>query len=249
MVLRTLLSFILLAFFVLSSLQLRAQTQHTFSGWSAVFGSAKLNSRFSLHFDGQLRSADKWREVQTILLRPGLHYHVRKNHIATLGYAFVYHHRRIGEVDGWGPEHRIWEQYIINQPITLPGRATTLQHRLRVEQRFIGKSIVKNDELATETHQFAQRLRYFARWVVPVTKTTVFKKGAFISLQNEVFVNIGDTYAVNGKFFDQNRVYGSVGYRFSPKYDMEVGFMNQYVSGRSSNTSNNILQLAGYVRL
>lgn len=249
MVVRIFLSLIPVVFLLLSSLQLRAQTLHTFSGWTAVFGSVKLNSKFSLHLEGQLRSADKWSEAQTILLRTGLHYHVRKNHIATLGYGFIHHHRRIGAVGGWGPEHRIWEQYIINQPVKASGRATALQHRFRLEQRFISKSIVKNNELATETHQFAQRLRYFARWVVPVTKTAAFKKGAFVSLQNEVFVNFGDTYAVNGKFFDQNRAYGAVGYRFSPKYDMEVGYMNQYVSGRSSNTSNNILQLAGYVRL
>jgi len=235
--------------FLLSSFGLRAQTQQTFSGWTAVFGSAKLSGKFSLHFDAQARSADKWQEVQTILLRPGLHYQVRKNQLATVGYAFIYHHRRIGTVGGWGPEHRTWEQYIINQRPNLLARTTALQHRFRLEQRFISKSIVRNDKLVTDGHQFAQRLRYFARWVLPFNKTKEFRRGAFMSLQNEIFVNIGDAAAVNGKFFDQNRAYGSVGYRFSPKYDMELGYMNQFVSGRSANTANSILQLAGYVRL
>ncbi|MBN9296053.1 MAG: DUF2490 domain-containing protein [Filimonas sp.] len=237
------------AFFLLSSFRVYAQTQNHFSGWAALFGSFKLNNKFSIHFDGQVRSSDKWQEVQTVLIRPGLHYQVKKNQLATVGYAYVGHHRRIADVSGWGPEHRIWEQYIINQRFPVLERSSSFQHRFRLEQRFISKSVVSNNKLETDGHAFAQRLRYFARWVVPLKKTANFKQGTFVSLQDEVFVNIGDASGVNGKFFDQNRAYGSFGYRFSPKADLEVGYMNQFVAGRANNTSNNILQLAGYLRL
>jgi hypothetical protein len=108
---------------------------------------------------------------------------------------------------------------------------------------------VNGNELATDGFDFAQRLRYFVRAIYPLKKSTAFTKGSFISLQNELFLNIGNTDAVNGKFFDQNRAYGSIGYRFSPVFDLEIGYMNQYISGRSSNISNNILQLAGYLRI
>ncbi|SJZ64507.1 Protein of unknown function [Sediminibacterium ginsengisoli] len=230
--------------------QAQAQTSRPFSGWGAVFSTTKLDNRFSLHFDGQVRSSDKLQRVQTILLRPGLNYKVNKNQVATIGYAFINNSRTIGTVSGWSPEHRIWEQYIINQSFKIGGHATSLQHRFRLEQRFIANSIVANNALKTDGTSFAQRLRYFARGIFPLKPVQQFTQGTFISLQNEIMFNIGDAAAVNGKFFDQNRAYGSFGYRFSPKADLEIGYMNQFVSGRGSvRTSNNILQVAAYLRL
>jgi hypothetical protein len=228
-----------------------SQTQSTFSGWGALFMSAKLNARFSLVFDGQVRSNNEWKEVQTFIARPGLQYklHQNKNMFATLGYGYIGNHRRISGVEGWGPEHRIWEQFILNQSFKPVGHALSLQHRFRLEQRFISKSVLQGNELEINGYDFAQRLRYFARAIYPLKKSNAFTKGSFISVQNELFLNIGNTDAVNGKFFDQNRAYGSIGYRFSPAFDLEVGYMNQYISGRTSNISNNILQLAGYLRI
>ena len=85
--------------------------------------------------------------------------------------------------------------------------------------------------------------------VLPVKKQASFEKGMFAALQNEVFVNFGNTADVNGKFFDQNRFYVAAGYRLSPKSDLELGYMNQYSDGRNSSVSNHIIQLAGYLRL
>jgi hypothetical protein len=69
-------------------------------------------------------------------------------------------------------------------------------------------------------------------------------------LQNEVFVNIGDKSAVNGDIFDQNRAYGAPGYRFSSRFDAEMGYLNQYINGRNDAFSNNpIVQMAVYTRL
>lgn len=224
-----------------------AQTQNTFTGWGAVFASYKLNDKFSIHFDGQGRSTDNWQDMQSFIIRPGLNYHISSNKIITAGYAYVGHHREITDIKGWAPEHRIWEQFIINQRFSVQGHATTLQHRFRLEQRFIGKSIVDGSELTTDGYDFAQRLRYFARSIFPFKKTENFTSGAFISLQDEIFVNVQN--APNDKVFDQNRAYVSLGWRVSPKFDIEAGYMNQFVVGRNSNTANHILQAAAYLRL
>ncbi len=242
-------SAILVCFLCPLTIALQAQAQNTFSGWSALFGTYKLNSRFSIYFDGQARSADQWKELQSYLLRPGLHCQVSKNKIATIGYAYIGHHRRVSDISGWVPEHRIWEQFIINQSFAIGGHASSLQHRFRLEQRFIGRGIVKNNRLATDGHNFTQRLRYFARSLFPLKKTAAFKTGTFISLQNEIFVNVQHASVVNDRFFDQNRAYTSFGYRASPRFDIEIGYMNQFIAGKSNNTMNNILQLAGYLRL
>jgi hypothetical protein len=249
MITRHLLQLLIVLTGILFSENLRAQTANHFSGWGAWFNSTRLNSKFALHFDGQVRSNNEWKEVQQVLIRPGINYFVNKKQIATLGYAFIDHHRFIDGVSGWGPEHRIWEQYIINQSFSISNHFTTLQHRIRLEQRFISVSEAKDNALHTSKYNFAQRLRYFARSIFPLQKSSTFKQGTFVSLQDEIMFNIGDASATNGKFFDQNRAYTSIGYRFSPKLDLELGYMYQYISGKNNTaTNNNILQLAVYTR-
>lgn len=226
-----------------------AQTQQWFSGWSALFATYRLDSRFSIYFDAQVRSNNQWERVQSYILRPGLHYQVNKRMIATVGYAFIGHHRTIDGVSGWGPESRIWEQYIINQSFNIGGHPTSLQHRFRLEQRFISKSVPEGGKLATDGYNFMQRFRYFARSIFPLAQTSPFRQGLFVSLQDELFFNVQNAPVTNGKFFDQNRFYTSIGERISPQFDVEIGYMNQFIIGKSNNTVNHILQLAGYLRL
>jgi len=241
----------LVSLFVLFNLcTLTAQTREDFSGWSAVFASYKLNDKFSIHFDAQLRSADNWEKPQNVLLRPGLNYHISGKTVATAGYAYIGSNRTVSGISGWIPEHRIWQQFIYNQKFDLSARSTTLQHRFRLEERFVGTAIIEGNELKRNDFEFAVRLRYFVRMVMPLQKTESFTHGAFAAFQDEAFFNIKNNDAVtNGKVFDQNRAYVALGWRFSPKFDLEAGYMNQFVLGRSLDISNSIIQLAGYVRL
>lgn len=227
----------------------QAQTVHEFSGWFAFFGSYKINDKFGIHFESQLRSSDQWEQLRNYIIRVGVNYQVKKNMVATLGYAYIGHHRTIMGVSGWGPEHRIWEQFILNKSYSIAGHATSLQHRFRLEQRFISTSVVDGDKLKTENFQFMQRLRYFARSIFPLQPTTSFTNGVYVSLQDEIFLNIQNASVTTGKFFDQNRAYFSLGYRVSRKFDFEFGYMNQFIVGRNNNVVNNILQLATYLRL
>lgn len=231
--------------FILSAFSLHAQTQ--FTGWAASFNSFKIGKRTSIHADVQLRSIDKMEQVQTLLLRTGLNVHINKKFIVTAGYAFIHNYRKLGNVTGYAPEHRIWEQLLYNHSI----KRLQLTHRLRIEQRFISKSIVANNELETDGYATANRFRYFIRTILPLKKPAqTFTSGMFAALQDEVFLNFGDKSAVNGKTFDQNRLYLAVGYRFNKSFDLEAGYMNQYINGRGNAfTNNHIIQLASYLRL
>jgi hypothetical protein len=220
--------------------------QSNVSGWLASFNTIKLKGPLSLHFDGQLRSTDQVKQVQTILLRPGLNYHISKQFVASLGYAYIGNRRSIGTVDGLAPEHRIWQQLLISHPAGF----IPVSHRFRLEQRFISRSFVQNSTLKTDGYDYANRVRYFTRGIIPFNGEKGFQKGMFAALQNEIFVNFGDKRTVNGKFFDQNRAYAAIGYRLKPQLDVEAGYMNQYVSGRrSAFTNNHIIQIAIYTRL
>lgn len=232
---------IILLFIAASSL---AQTQ--FAGWFASFNTFKITEKTSIHFDGQVRSNDQLKNVSTILLRGGLNVHFKKNIIGTAGYAYISNRRILGNVHGYSPEHRIWEQLMVSHHIGF----IPVSHRFRLEQRFISKSFISNGELKNEGNLYANRLRYFNRAIIAFNGEKNFAQGVFAALQNEVFFNFGDKSAVNGKVFDQNRAYIALGYRLSKKLDLETGYINQYISGRGRDfTNNHIVQVAGYIRI
>jgi hypothetical protein len=231
---------------ITTSIFLNATAQSQFTGWVASFNTFKVGKKISIHADAQIRSTDEIKQVQTFLIRSGLNFHLNKKTTVTTGYAFISNKRTVSNVSGYAPEHRIWEQLLYNHKL----KNIFVSHRFRLEQRFISKSIVVNNELKNDGAVYANRFRYFIRNILPLKKEATFTKGMFVALQNEVFVNFGNTSTVNGKFFDQNRLYLATGFRLNPKADMEIGYINQYVNGRGSQfTNNHVLQLATYIRL
>jgi hypothetical protein len=241
----------ILPFLLFFSFFVQSQTTHQFSGWLAAFGRVELKNNFSLHVESQLRSTNELEQIQTLLFRVGLNYNIKSNQILTFGYAYISNRRTVDGVSGYAPEDRIWEQFVLNEAFAFHAHNVSIQNRFRLEQRFIGQSAVEDDQLVTTGFDFVQRIRYFARMIAPFNKTPGgFKKGAFFSLQDEVFFNIGNVSVVNGKTFDQNRAYFSIGYRFSPKNDTEIGYMNQFILNRgTAKTINNIIQIATYIKL
>ena len=234
--------FIVVLFLIMAS---PAKTQTQFSGWLGSFNTFKVNDRFSLHFDAQLRSTNELQQVQTVLLRPGLNFHATKSLVLTAGYAYIQNRRVVSGLSELLPEHRIWQQGLFNHKL----KNVSVAHRIRFEERFISKAKVVNSNLETDGYNQAFRFRYFIRNIFPLTAKPSFSKGFFLALQNEVFLNTGDKSAVNGKTFDQNRLYGAIGYRLPNKLDVEAGYMNQYTSTRTSFINNHIAQIALYKRL
>ncbi|HEY6502956.1 MAG TPA: DUF2490 domain-containing protein [Chitinophagaceae bacterium] len=238
--------FSLSLFQLLLSVFFHLSAQSSFTGWLASFNTFKTGKKTSVHTDVQLRSTDEIKQIQTVLIRPGLNVHLNKHLTVTAGYAFISNKRIINTTSGFAPEHRIWEQVLINHKL----KSIFVSHRFRLEQRFISKSIVVNNELETDGSVYANRFRYFIRNILPFKNEPVFKKGLFAALQNEVFLNFGNTSTVNGETFDQNRLYIAVGYRLRATFDLEAGYMNQYINGRGKTFVNtHVLQLAGYLRL
>lgn len=225
-------------FFIICGFSVKAQQVSQHSGWLAWFNTVKLSPKLGIHFDGQLRSTDGISSVKNVLLRPGVIYFFDNTKNATLGYAFILTKQDpvlFSKVSL--TEHRIWEQFIYNTHL---GKIL-LVNRFRLEQRFI--ELNSNDV-------FSQRFRYFIRSVIPVQEQNAkpFSKGVFIALQNEIFLNIQNKEQLNNQFFDQNRAYLATGFRVNSTLDVEVGYLNQYLKGKSITTTNHIIQLALYTR-
>ena len=236
----------LLLFLVHSLYHYAVSQENKFSGWSMYMHTIKITKNISSHLDIQLRSDDNLNNAETFIFRPGVNFHFRNKTIATLGYGLIEGWRSIDGDRGAVPEHRIWQQYIIPQQIN----RLTLNHRVRLEERFIPRAANQNGEIVKTETVYNTRLRYFFRSIVPLKNASSFEKGLFFSFQNEVFLNVSHLHNVNKKFFDQNRAFAGTGWRIRKELDVEAAYIYQFVSGlNSADVNNHIIQLSAYLRL
>ncbi len=198
-------------------LTLAAQPSDT-GNWFIYFGNKKINNRWNWHHEAQYRNFNFVGDTEQLLLRTGLGYNLTENNNnVLLGYAFVYSEPYLNDTDAKTSlkEHRIYQQLISKKAF---GRVL-IQHRYRFEQRFMEED-------------FKLRLRYFLSLNIPLNQPQILDKTFYLSAYNEVFINTGST------FFDRNRLYGGLGYRFSKSTRIEAGIMNQSTSNNSRNQFN-----------
>jgi hypothetical protein len=214
-----------------------------------------INEKFTFFFDAQLRSNDKWVHPETFIFRPAIGYALNKNTILSLGVAAVTNWRELfytGPADeeitirDGVSDNRIWQQLVVNKKYG----NSTLQHRLRLEERGLGRLELEGEEIVVKDRKFNARFRYFTRWIKPFAPTTNFQKGTYLALQNEFFFNVIGAQYANNKLFDQSRSYGGFGYRLSKEFDVELGYMLQFVDGNNrQNIINHIAQVTTFLRL
>ena len=234
-------SFFLLLFSLLGSAQ-----QQKFSGWAMTANTITLSPRFNLIFDSQLRSTDQWKQPETFILRPGLSYVLNKNISLSTGLALITNWKTMEGIRDGVSDNRIWQQLGISKQV----KNAVLQHRIRIEERWIPLLKVDGREIVKSDSRFNARLRYFTRWISPFSKTEKLTKGIYWAVQNEFFFNAAGAKYANRKLFDQSRSYAGTGYRLGKHADLEIGYMLVYSEGRNKDyTTNNIIQLSSFLRL
>lgn len=189
--------------------------------WLIYFGDKKINKKWNWHHEVQYRNFNLLGDTEQLLLRTGIGYNLSENNNNLLmGYAYIYSEPYIGESDEKRNfnEHRLYQQFITRQAF---GRFSFL-HRYRFEQRFF-------------SDDFRLRLRYFLAVSVALNNPQMQDKTAYLSAYNELFMNTANNY------FDRNRLYGGVGYRFSKHLRTELGLMNQAIQNSSRNQLNIIV--------
>lgn len=186
--------------------------------WLIYFGNKQINEKWNLHHEVQYRNFNFIGDTEQLLFRAGLGYNLSENNNnLLLGYGFIYNEPYIGSSEDKRNfnEHRIYQQFITRQNYN----KLSLQHRYRFEQRFI-------------EDDFKLRLRYFLGLNYSLTQKETLDNTFYLSMYNEVFANTERNY------FDRNRLYGGLGYRFSKNVRSEIGFMNQTLQNSSSNQLN-----------
>jgi hypothetical protein len=181
-------------------------------GWVVYQGNHKLNSKFDLHTEYQWRRADGFNDWQQSLARVGLDYKLNPNCTISGGYGWIISYPYGSQpIAAQTNENRLWQQVNLKAQYG----AIQIQHRYRLEQRFI-------DTI------FRQRIRYRAQCIIPLQKTYIAQgKGLFMNVNDEVFLGFGKGIGKN--ILDQNRFIAAVGYKFSPKMNIQMGYLNQFV--------------------
>jgi hypothetical protein len=211
-------------------LQTAVYAQVENAGWFFLTNTHKLSDKFDLLTNVQLRSADRFNYMQTLLLRGALSYNFNKEHSVALGYAYKGDWMHEDGERTFLPENRIYQQYLID----FKAGKVELNARFRLEQRFVKEDGDVN---------FSQRARAFISAQIPLVADTGFTKGLYTGIQNEIFLNVLNKDKVNNSVFDQNRSYLSLGYRWSKLIDTEFGYMYWYQKEMDGSTKTNVWQL------
>lgn len=183
--------------------------QDELGNWIMYFGTNKINENYSIHTEVQYRNHTAVpNNIEQLLLRTGLNYHVSPSTILTLGYGFI--PSFVFESEQSEPEvveHRIFQQLILKNRLY----RLQFEHRYRIEQRWVNED-------------YRNRLRYRLMLTVPVNKPVIEQGSLFVGLYDEIFMNTKET------FFDRNRLYGAIGYQFHKTASAQVGMLYQRVN-------------------
>jgi hypothetical protein len=197
--------------------------------WISYIGNHKLSNKFSLHTEYQWRRNDYFNNWQQSLTRVGIDYHVNPNLSVTAGYAWIltfpYGEQPIlNEFN----EHRIWQQLTFKNKFESKFRIIDVQHRYRLEQRLI-ENYIKSDngEIVKGENIFRQRIRYRVQMYIPLNKKSMTDKIIFLNVNDEIFLGFGEGIGKN--VLDQNRFNAALGWKFNSNFNVQFGYLNQYV--------------------
>jgi hypothetical protein len=203
--------------------------------WLQLFDEHRLDARWSLSLEAQLRRAElAGGTPQQLVLRPGVLY--RLDGGAQLGAGYAYAGTSVyGDAPAGAPfpEHRTW------QMLQIPGRTGPVawSHRLRTEQRWIGRVQTVNGVAAHEGYGFRQRARAMTRATVDAPALGVALPKAYLTTWGELLVHMGEN--PDGQIFDQSRAALQAGWRFGPRFRAEAGYMQQFIQRGGSRVSEN----------
>lgn len=194
--------------------------------WVTYLGNHKLADKLGIHTEYQWRRADGFKNWQQSLMRIGVDYYLNPTLSTTAGYGWIvtypYGEQPIGHEF---QEHRIWEQVNLKSKY---GRFE-VQHRYRLEQRFLENWIKDGDGYYVKSENlFRQRIRYRLMILVPLSRSEMADNTLFFNVNDEPFIGFGKGIGKN--ILDQNRFNINLGWRFNKDLNVQVGYLNQYIS-------------------
>ena len=204
-----------------------AEVQEDFRLWGNVTARGNFGfidpdlKRWRWWMEVQPRSRESGKEMDQLLLRPGIGYALTDHSTLWMGYAHVTNYPAVGDEIH---ENRFWQQYIWSGPTVLGAFSS----RTRFEQRWQDNG---NDT--------GGRFRQFFKFNWPFS----FHPAASFVTWDEMFVHLNSTDWGARQGFDQNRGFVGLGYRWQPQILTEIGYLNQYINTANTDRMNHILSL------
>lgn len=148
--------------------------------------------------------------LQQLLIRTGLQYTL-KNELTSFqaGYSLVTNQTE--KLTNSIQENASFQEAVLRQGIA----RLWFSHRFRYEQRWITNS------------EFRTRIRYGISLNVPLNSKNSWEKGSYyLQASDDVFIN-GKRIGQSLGYFDRNRLYLGLGYRYISNLAIQIGIMEQ----------------------
>jgi hypothetical protein len=215
----------LIAFLILATLisckNAIAETIEDGRYWFSLYSQGPLpKENFYWSLDIHPRWREEGRHFDTLILRPSLIYKITPKTSIWTGYDTINNHPA-GQSSF--QENRLWEQ-VMHQ--FEPFGALTLTVRTRFEQRD-----------REDYSDIAHRLRQMVRATTP---SSLHQQLSWV-IWDELFINLNQTDWGVMRGTDQNRLFLGANWKFDELSNLEVGYINQYVNGKTIDRENHIL--------
>lgn len=215
----------LIAFLILATLisckNAIAETIEDGRYWFSLYTQGPLpKENFYWSLDIHPRWREEGRNFDTLILRPSLIYKITPKTSIWTGYDTINNHPA-GQSSF--QENRLWEQ-VMHQ--FEPFGGLTLTVRTRFEQRD-----------REDYSDIAHRLRQMVRATTP---SSLHQQLSWV-IWDELFINLNQTDWGVMRGTDQNRLFLGANWKFDELSNLEVGYINQYVNGKTIDRENHIL--------
>ncbi|GAB3490551.1 hypothetical protein GCM10027341_02400 [Spirosoma knui] len=192
--------------------------------WFVYNGDHKVSQKWAIHTEYQWRRVNWGKSWQQSLARLSAVYAVNDRIAVSSGYTYFvtypYGDYPTADTGVPFPEHRLHEDIELSDAVGI----VALKHRLRLEQRWIGEAAEDGSHRITGW-EYQNRIRYQLAATLPLQGRTLDDREFYLSFFDELFISFGPNVGYNT--FNQNRIYGAVGYQFQKNFKLELGYLYQ----------------------
>ena len=186
----------------------QAQMEHDSGLWILANLHGKVAPQWALNLEVDVRSFDNFARTSELIIQPGVFFNINDHWTWTLQYMY----------DARPPtnnEHRVLTDAAYHTEI----KKFVLGTRLRLTVRFV-------DNVGTIV-----RVRHRISALHGIKDTP-----AFLTLSNEIFFNLNDQGSGPPYGFEEDRLFGGIGYHFGPHLRAEMGYMWRPATPRTGPT-------------
>lgn len=196
------------------------------AAWLAYTGIHPISRTWRVQLEAQLRQTELASQPAQRLYRTALLKQLTP--VARIGLGYAHAHTYPPEEFVANPvpflEHRTYQQFDLRQT-TGP---IMWDNRYRIEQRWIERLATVGPGTGRRTGwTYTNRARYMLKATVAPGGGPPGRHEPYLVASDELFVNWGGS--VRSNVFDQNRLFGGVGYRIASTFGVELGYLNHLV--------------------